>query len=764
MPQIRSNRLPENALSAMTGSVYSLTRPGSIFSNRDTALRPQEISSSLSTSFSSLKPSIQKNTFDDSINLEKTLNLQNESLLSLENEVEKITQTQDLIKRDLNKAVLILLSLRSTNNRSSIVNENQEDTTRTQNNEGNNGLLNGLLSLLGMGGAVAGGIASARVIGQTAQAARGPTTTPRTFSRLGSLGRFLFSRANLATAAGIAVYDYQANLPETQDRLTRNSESLEFGVRDLFQHVSDIITENLNSRLIRNNSEINLIQRMLGNLQRNIIENAEKDFISESANAFLAVIRRSALFTREQKNSIEQRLVNLSRNGEVFEITPMGRITHENDLNARRRQPGENVVLPELVQSTDPNALRLSEQEPNAQPTREAPRSFQFLGMNIPFLGGQRVERNEPHTQIPPQRLATPTPLGERNGLTTRRTAQSAGTTGAGAGRAVSSQVPPEGRALLDAIAQGEGGREGYNAINYVAARTHGTRFEDFSRHPFEGQSGYTAAGRYQILWNTFNPYRQRLGLRDFSPESQDRAAWALAQDVYSRRTRRNLEEDLRNPEMHALITQALAPTWHALQGAGGQRFMNTLSQEIGRSATPSPNEPATAPGEMPTQAQDATPTNVQEENPSQRTAETNGQNIQPTNEGRRLESANIVRRENFEQNAATIEQRETTFELSPTPPTNDGQTLQRLSIETQRPTPQERPVTTPQQTAMASPPPAPSGGGGGGDAGILNTDSVHPAPGLMTEFNTAGAQPAIIRRPQEMGMGLHHWGAPPVA
>ena len=174
---------------------------------------------------------------------------------------------------------------------------------------------------------------------------------------------------------------------------------------------------------------------------------------------------------------------------------------------------------------------------------------------------------------------------GENGGSMVGGPSIGAGRSGSGGGvsgdRAVSTQVPPEGRALLDAIAQGEGGRHGYNAINYVAARTHGPRFEDFSRHPFQGQSGYTAAGRYQILWNTFAPYAQRLGLTDFSPESQDRAAWALAVDVYARRTRRNLEEDLKNPQMFESITSALAPTWHALRGGGGDRFIETLRQRM---------------------------------------------------------------------------------------------------------------------------------------------------------------------------------------
>jgi uncharacterized membrane protein YgcG len=39
----------------------------------------------------------------------------------------------------------------------------------------------------------------------------------------------------------------------------------------------------------------------------------------------------------------------------------------------------------------------------------------------------------------------------------------------------------------------------------------------------------------------------------------------------------------------------------------------------------------------------------------------------------------------------------------------------------------------------------------------------VHPSPGLMRELSNAGAQPSIVRGPEEMGIGLHQWGRPPV-
>lgn len=60
-----------------------------------------------------------------------------------------------------------------------------------------------------------------------------------------------------------------------------------------------------------------------------------------------------------------------------------------------------------------------------------------------------------------------------------------------------------------------------------------GSKFTDFSRHPGivglttkEGPS--TAAGKYQITATTYKEFAAKLGVKDFSPESQDRIALAI--------------------------------------------------------------------------------------------------------------------------------------------------------------------------------------------------------------------------------------------
>jgi muramidase (phage lysozyme) len=63
-----------------------------------------------------------------------------------------------------------------------------------------------------------------------------------------------------------------------------------------------------------------------------------------------------------------------------------------------------------------------------------------------------------------------------------------------------------------------------------------GGTFEDYSKHPGvvgvttkEGPS--TAAGRYQITKTTYDQYAKKLGITDFSPESQDKIALELIKD-----------------------------------------------------------------------------------------------------------------------------------------------------------------------------------------------------------------------------------------
>lgn len=166
----------------------------------------------------------------------------------------------------------------------------------------------------------------------------------------------------------------------------------------------------------------------------------------------------------------------------------------------------------------------------------------------------------------------------------------------------VSADLPPEGKAVLAAIASVES--PGYNAINYVAVSQGYPKYvNDLSKHPFEGQKGYTAAGKYQILASNWAKYAPMAGVSDFKPESQDKVAWLFAQDVYQRQTGRSLIDDVKNPEMHASIVQTLAPTWHGM-GANFQKSLSTLSSVYKTSSSsalpPSQPSPTNNIGEIP--------------------------------------------------------------------------------------------------------------------------------------------------------------------
>jgi len=120
----------------------------------------------------------------------------------------------------------------------------------------------------------------------------------------------------------------------------------------------------------------------------------------------------------------------------------------------------------------------------------------------------------------------------------------------------------PEARALLDTIAGSES--PGYDVI------FGGSKFKDFSKHPEKDvkipwRPGLTsnAAGRYQFLSTTYNPIAKKLGLKDFTPDSQDRAAWDLASTTYG--DEQKLRQALRKDPVG--VASRLSGQWTSLPG-----------------------------------------------------------------------------------------------------------------------------------------------------------------------------------------------------
>lgn len=89
---------------------------------------------------------------------------------------------------------------------------------------------------------------------------------------------------------------------------------------------------------------------------------------------------------------------------------------------------------------------------------------------------------------------------------------------------------PENVSAFLDTIGYAEGTGDRYDYMY-----THKV-FYSYAGHPRQIQCSYglcsDAAGRYQFLSTTWDAMRRKLGLPDFSPESQDRAAVQLIKDV----------------------------------------------------------------------------------------------------------------------------------------------------------------------------------------------------------------------------------------
>jgi muramidase (phage lysozyme) len=123
--------------------------------------------------------------------------------------------------------------------------------------------------------------------------------------------------------------------------------------------------------------------------------------------------------------------------------------------------------------------------------------------------------------------------------------------------------ISPNARALLDTIryAEGTGGPDGYRTMFT------GRLFDDLSRHPrqLNSSNGHKsdAAGGYQFLSTTWDGVANSLGLTDFSPASQDRAALELIR-------RRGVDPDA--PLTKEALNK-LAPEWASLPTMEGRSY-----------------------------------------------------------------------------------------------------------------------------------------------------------------------------------------------
>ena len=180
-----------------------------------------------------------------------------------------------------------------------------------------------------------------------------------------------------------------------------------------------------------------------------------------------------------------------------------------------------------------------------------------------------------------------------------------------------------EQRAMLDAIAFAEGTAK-YPNYGYNTMFT-GKQFSGFGDHPRKiqrsGRYASDAAGRYQFLSTTWDPLAKKLGLKDFSPASQDKAAIELSRqyDV--------TQQLLQKEGMSMKVSSLLGRQWASFPGKTIgldqptkelKGIQNVYQKSLGSpppAQTSSPSSAQTAPAQPPSPAQitpTGTPQNTQ--------------------------------------------------------------------------------------------------------------------------------------------------------
>lgn len=143
--------------------------------------------------------------------------------------------------------------------------------------------------------------------------------------------------------------------------------------------------------------------------------------------------------------------------------------------------------------------------------------------------------------------------------------------------------INPQRKAFLDMLAWSEGTdndrqptkNHGYDVI------VGGALFSDYSDHPRQLvdlprlKIKSTAAGRYQLLARYWDAYRKQLGLKDFSPASQDVVA---LQQIKERRALELIDSgDIRQ------AIDRCSNIWASLPGAGYGQFEHKADNLIAK-------------------------------------------------------------------------------------------------------------------------------------------------------------------------------------
>jgi muramidase (phage lysozyme) len=132
--------------------------------------------------------------------------------------------------------------------------------------------------------------------------------------------------------------------------------------------------------------------------------------------------------------------------------------------------------------------------------------------------------------------------------------------------------------AFLSMIATSEGteliGDRGYNCL-VGSTPQKPVLFSSYADHPrirvrLSDTLTSTAAGRYQILERYYDAYKARLGLTDFSPESQDTIALQMIREQHA-------FADVASGHFDEAVTKC-ANIWASLPGNGYGQHQNKLA------------------------------------------------------------------------------------------------------------------------------------------------------------------------------------------
>lgn len=142
--------------------------------------------------------------------------------------------------------------------------------------------------------------------------------------------------------------------------------------------------------------------------------------------------------------------------------------------------------------------------------------------------------------------------------------------------------INPQRKAFLDMLAWSEGTdkpgqptkNHGYDVI------VGGELFSDYSDHPrklvtLNPRLKSTAAGRYQLLSRWWDAYRKQLGLKDFSPASQDAVALQQIKE-------RHALELIDAGDIRQAIDRC-SNIWASLPGAGYGQFEHKADSLIAK-------------------------------------------------------------------------------------------------------------------------------------------------------------------------------------